>query len=77
MIQSNKLSFEEMNEIVSDMKNRGNFDLTKVMDFLSEDFEETKNLIIELTVHLDNIETLYDKVLKEHTARTNGRKNHS
>jgi hypothetical protein len=73
MIQSNKLSFEEMNEIVSDMKNRGNFDLTKVMDFLSEDFEETKNLIIELTVHLDNIETLYDKVLKEHTARTNGR----
>jgi len=73
MIQSNKLSFEEMNEIVSDMKNRGNFDLTKVMDFLSDDFEETKNLIIELTVHLDNIETLYDKVLKEHTARTNGR----
>jgi hypothetical protein len=73
MIQSNKLSFEEMNEIVSDMKNRSNFDLTKVMDFLSEDFEETKNLIIELTVHLDNIETLYDKVLKEHTARTNGR----
>jgi hypothetical protein len=73
MIQSNKLSFEEMNEIVSDMKNRGNSDLTKVMDFLSEDFEETKNLIIELTVHLDNIETLYDKVLKEHTARTNGR----
>ena len=42
MIQSNKLSFEEMNEIVSDMKNRGNSDLTKVMDFLSEDFEETK-----------------------------------
>jgi hypothetical protein len=73
MIQSNKLSFEEMNEIVSDMKNRGNSDLTKVMDFLSEDFEETKNLIIELTVHIDNIETLYDKVLKEHTARTNGR----
>lgn len=73
MIQSNKLSFEEMNEIVSDMKNRGNSDLTKVMDFLSDDFEETKNLIIELTVHLDNIETLYDKVLKEHTARTNGR----
>jgi hypothetical protein len=62
-----------MNEIVSDMKNRGNSDLTKVMDFLSEDFEETKNLIIELTVHIDNIETLYDKVLKEHTARTNGR----
>ena len=72
MIQSNKLSFEEMNEIVSDMKNRGNSDLTKVMDFLSDDFEETKNLIIELTVHIDNIETLYDKDLKEHTARTNG-----
>jgi len=72
MIQSNKLSFEEMNEIVSDMKNRGNSDLTKVMDFLSDDFEETKNLIIELTVHIDNIETLYDSVLKEYNSRNNG-----
>lgn len=72
MIQSNKISFEQVNEIVSDMKNRNNGDLTKVMDFLADDFEETKNLIIDLTVHLDKIETLYDKILKEHTSRTNG-----
>jgi hypothetical protein len=71
MITSNKISFEEVNEIISDIKNRGNGDLTKVMDFLNEDFEETKN-IVELSLHLDNIETLYDTVLKEYNTRNNG-----
>jgi hypothetical protein len=42
------------------------------MDFLNEDFEETKNLIVELSLHLDNIETLYDTVLKEYNSRNNG-----
>jgi hypothetical protein len=42
------------------------------MDFLNEDFEETKNLIVELTKHLDNIESLYDIVLKEYNSRNNG-----
>jgi hypothetical protein len=71
MITTNKISFDEANEIISDIKNRGNGDLTKVMDFLNEDFEETKNLIVELTKHLDNIETLYDNVLKEYNLRNN------
>jgi len=47
MITSNKISFDEVSEIIADIKNRGNSDLTKVMDFLNEDFEETKNLIVE------------------------------
>jgi hypothetical protein len=72
MITTNKISFDEANEIISDIKNRGNGDLTKVMDFLNEDFEETKNLIVELSKHLDNIETLYDSVLKEYNSRNNG-----
>jgi hypothetical protein len=54
------------------MKNRGNNDLVKAMDFLTEDFDETKQMIIELSVHLDNIEAVYDKVLKEYKFRTNG-----
>lgn len=72
MIKSEKISIEQFNEIVADMKNRGNNELIKAMDFLTEDFDETKQMIIELSVHLDNIETLYNKVLKEYKFRTNG-----
>ena len=39
------------------------------MDFLAQDFEETKKLIVELTYHIDNIENLYNKVLKEYQTR--------
>ena len=63
MIQSNKISIDELNEIIADLKNRGNNDLIKVMDFLNEDFEETKEMILNLTKHLDNTEELYNKVL--------------
>ena len=74
MITSNKISFDEVSEIIADIKNRGNSDLTKVMDFLSEDFEETKEMILSLTKHLDNIEELYNKLLKEHETRLHGQK---
>jgi len=74
MIQSNKISIDELNEIISDLKNRGNNDLIKVMDFLNEDFEETKEMILNLTKHLDNTEELYNKVLNEHESRINGQK---
>ena len=72
MIKSEKISIEQFNEIVADMKNKGNNDLVKAMDFLTEDFDETKQMIIELSVHLDNIEAVNDKVLKEYKFRTNG-----
>ena len=74
MITSNKISIEEFNEIIADIKNRSNTDLTKVMDFLSEDFEETKEMILSLTKHLDNIEELYNNLLKEHETRLHGQK---
>jgi len=44
------------------------------MDFLSDDFEETKEMILSLTKHLDNIEELYNKLLKEHETRLHGQK---
>lgn len=72
MIKTNKISIEEFNQIVSDIKNRGNNDLIKAMDFLTEDFDETKQMLIDLTHHLDNIELIYDKILKEYKFRTNG-----
>jgi hypothetical protein len=72
MIKTNKLSIEEVNEIISDIKNRNNNDLTNVMDFLTEDFDETKQMVIDLTIHLDNIENLYNVILKEYKSRNNG-----
>jgi hypothetical protein len=42
------------------------------MDFLNDDFQETKEMIINLTYHLDNIEELYNRILKEHESRVNG-----
>lgn len=72
MIKTNKLSIEEVNEIISDIKNRNNNDLTNVMDFLTEDFDETKQMVIDLTIHLDNIENLYNVILKEFKSRNNG-----
>jgi hypothetical protein len=72
MIKTNTLSIEEVNEIISDIKNRSNNDLTNVMDFLTEDFDETKQMVIDLTIHLDNIENLYNVILKEYKSRNNG-----
>jgi hypothetical protein len=52
MIKSDKINYEQVTEIISDIQNRGNKDLVQVMDYLGEDFEETKNLIVELTKHI-------------------------
>lgn len=69
MIKTEKLDIDKVKEIVADIKSKPNKDLTNVMDFLSQDFDETKKLIIELTYHIDNIENLYNIVLKEYQSR--------
>jgi hypothetical protein len=40
------------------------------MDFIQEDFNFTKEKIIELTNHLDKLEVVYNKVLQEYQNRT-------
>ena len=68
MIDLGKISIEQVNEIIQNIDS----DLTKVMDFLMDDFDETKDMIIDLTKHLDNIERMYDLIHKEFKRRTNG-----
>ena len=46
MIKIEKLDIDKVKEIVADIKSKPNKDLTNVMDFLSQDFDETKKLII-------------------------------
>ena len=72
MIDLGKIDIEKVGQIISEIDTRPNSDLTRVMDFLQKDFDETKDLIIELTKHLDNIERMYDLVHNEFKKRTNG-----
>ena len=41
------------------------------MDFIQEDFSNTKESLIKLTHHLDKLENTYNLLLKEYKLRTN------
>lgn len=56
---------EEIIELLKDYKNSSNKELKDAMDFLNEDFNKTKDLIIKLTYHLDSTENSYNKLLEE------------
>lgn len=58
-------------EIIGDVSNKSNKDLFLTLEQLSNEFENTKQLIIDLTRHLESIESSYDKVNKEIEKRTN------
>jgi hypothetical protein len=60
-------------EIAEDVENKSNNDLLMVANELYEEFESTKQLIIDLTRHLDGVESLYNKVNKEIKKRIEGK----
>ena len=43
-------------DIVNDVKNKPNKDIVEARDFLAKEFDKTKNLIIELTHHMDSVQ---------------------
>jgi hypothetical protein len=51
-----KESAEKVLKIVKDYKSHSNKDLIFALDFISEDFENTKETLIKLTTHLDKLE---------------------
>jgi hypothetical protein len=53
---------EKLIEVAEDAENKSNKDLFVAVNELYTEHEKTKNLIIELTRHLDGVETLYNKV---------------
>ena len=61
---------EKVTNIIKDYKSVSNNDLMFAMDFIQEDFNFTKEKIIELTNHLDKLEVVYNKVLQEYQNRT-------
>jgi hypothetical protein len=60
---------EKLKKIILECESQPNSELIKVMDFLKEDFEETKEKLVKLSLHLDGVENLYNKVLKEYKKR--------
>jgi hypothetical protein len=60
---------EKIIDIVKNHKNTSNKELIECMDFLSQDFEKTKDLLVKLTYHLDNTEKNYNKLLEEYQKR--------
>jgi hypothetical protein len=52
-------------EIASDVKNHSNSSLIDARNFLIDEFEKTKKLIIELTRHMEGVEDLYNEVNNE------------
>ncbi len=62
---------EEIKEIISNYKNKPNKSLVMVMDYLKNDFENTKELLIKLTHHLDSTEKEYNKIYNEYKKRMN------
>jgi len=63
----NHINMEEKKilEILKDYKNTSNKDIISALDFLYNDFEKTKDLIVKLTHHLDSTENSYNKLLEE------------
>ena len=51
--------------VANNSENSSNKDLVDVRDFLIEEYTKTKEIIIDLTKHLDGVEELYNKVNNE------------
>lgn len=70
-MEYNNDSLKKVQEIISDYKNKSNKDITFALDYLNNDFEFTKETILKLTEHLDEVELLYNKLLDEYKLRNN------
>jgi hypothetical protein len=56
---------EKIIDIIQNVENSSNKDLFSCLDALNEEYENTKSIIIELTTHMDKLESLYETVNKE------------
>lgn len=61
---------DKLFEIIKDVENKSNKDLFIALDDLALEFNKTKDLIVDLTRHLDNVENMYNVVNNEIGKRT-------
>ena len=60
---------EKVLQIIKEHKTSSNKDLILAMDYLLEDFEFTKKLVLKGTEQLDRLELTYNTILKEYQKR--------
>lgn len=60
-----------VSNIIKEHKDSSNKDLIFALNFIKEDFDETKDSLIKLTYHLDKLENAYNLLLNEYQKRTN------
>jgi len=53
---------EKIKNTIINYKSLPNKDLVKAMDFINEDFEKTKELLLKLTNHLTALEDTYNNI---------------
>lgn len=58
-------------EIINDIKDKPNKDLLECEFLLFEEYEKTKEIVIELTKHMDIIEEMHSKIISEIEKRKN------
>jgi hypothetical protein len=56
---------QKLIEVTKDYENKSNKDLFDAVNLLYEEYEKTKELIIDLTKHLETVEILYNNVNDE------------
>ena len=61
---------DKINNIVNNLNDSSNSEIVYALDYLNVDFEQTKDAIVRMTKHLDTVEVVYDKLLKELENRT-------
>jgi hypothetical protein len=59
------MDIEKVNEIVKNAKDKSNKDLIDVRDILMSEFNNTKDIIVDLTKHLEAIGNSYEIVNTE------------
>lgn len=60
---------EKVIQIIKEHKTSSNKDLILAMDYIMEDFEFTKKLVLKGTEQLDRLELTYNTILKEYQKR--------
>lgn len=59
------MELNKIMDVIGDVENKSNKDLFLVINELNDEFEKTKQLIIDLTRHMEYVEDMYGKVNNE------------
>ena len=73
MVYLDKMTNEQYQNIINEQKNLKdlpNSELINQLDVLSQEHERIKKVIIDTTLYLDQVEELYNNVLKVYKQRT-------